>query len=68
VELKSIDAIIPLWHRILGSAMFSGYSPYAPGTIGSLVGLGIYFLPYFEESFIIIPCTFFITIFGARSA
>jgi phosphatidylglycerophosphatase A len=35
--------------RLIATGLFSGYSPAAPGTAGSLVGLGIYFIPGFES-------------------
>ncbi|MBU0478609.1 phosphatidylglycerophosphatase A [bacterium] len=30
--------------RLISSFFFIGYSPYAPGTIGSLAGLGLYWI------------------------
>lgn len=39
----------------LGSGMFSGYIPFAPGTFGSLFALVIYLIPGFDEYIIIIP-------------
>ena len=30
--------------RLISSFLFIGYSPYAPGTIGSLAGLGLYWI------------------------
>lgn len=39
----------------LGTGFYSGYLPKAPGTFGSLVALGIYLIPGFENLNIIIP-------------
>jgi len=36
---------IPLVHRLIATAGFVGYIPWASGTFGSIVGLGIAFLP-----------------------
>jgi len=35
--------------KFIGSAFFSGYMPFAPGTFGSIVALIIYLLPGFEN-------------------
>ena len=34
--------------RLLAMGFFAGYSPFAPGTAGSIVGLAIYFIPGME--------------------
>ena len=33
--------------KILGSGFYTGYFPFAPGTIGSLLALILYFIPIF---------------------
>ena len=35
--------------RMIATGLFSGYSPVAPGTAGSLVGLAFYLIPGFEQ-------------------
>jgi len=32
------------WHKLIATALGSGYSPFAPGTAGSIVGIGILFI------------------------
>lgn len=32
------------WHKLIATALGSGYSPFAPGTAGSTVGIGILFI------------------------
>src|SRR3989442_2722244 len=34
--------------RLVATGLFSGYSPVAPGTAGSLLGVAVYFIPGFE--------------------
>lgn len=42
--------------KIAGSGLFTGYFPYAPGTIGSILALIIYLIvPGFTQFYIIIP-------------
>ena len=35
--------------KLFASALFSGYSPVASGTVGSAVALAFYFIPGFES-------------------
>ncbi|MBI3189543.1 MAG: phosphatidylglycerophosphatase A [Ignavibacteriales bacterium] len=47
--------------RFIATGFFSGYSPFAPGTAGSFIGLLLYFIPGFEHTLtlsIIITFTF----------
>ncbi len=58
----------PFVHRLLATGFFSGYSPVAPGTAGSLVGVAFYLLPGFEDPVvlsILIACVFFAGTFSA---
>jgi len=55
---------INLFEKIIGSGFFTGYIPIASGTFGSLVALIIYFIPGFEEPYIIIPVTVILFGFG----
>ena len=41
--------------KIVGSGFYSGYIPFAPGTFGSLAALAIYFIPIFQNYFVIVP-------------
>jgi len=36
---------VPFLHRFVATGAFSGYSPWAPGTAGSLVGVLLYLIP-----------------------
>lgn len=40
---------INLIEKIIGSAFFTGYFPFAPGTMGSFAALAIYMIPGFEN-------------------
>lgn len=41
--------------RLLGSGFYTGYIPFISGTFGSLAGLIIYYIPGFENLYIIVP-------------
>ena len=51
-------------NKIIGSGFLSGYFPFAPGTIGSIVALGIFLIPGFENIYIILPITIICFIIG----
>jgi phosphatidylglycerophosphatase A len=44
--------------------LFSGYAPFASGTVGSAVGLALYWIPGFERPEWIIPVTAAALFFG----
>jgi phosphatidylglycerophosphatase A len=52
------------FEKILGSGFYSGYFPVASGTVGSLTALIIYFIPGFEQWFIIVPLTLIFAAYG----
>ena len=51
-------------NKFVGSGLFSGYFPFAPGTMGSLFALGIFLIPGFENLYIILPVTLICFIIG----
>lgn len=54
--------------KAFASGLFSGYSPFASGTVGSLVGLAFYLIPGFEHPYIIMPASFFVFLAGIKAA
>lgn len=54
--------------KIFASALFSGYSPIASGTVGSAVALAFYFIPGFESIVIIGASIFIVFVLGIRTA
>lgn len=57
------------WHiKAFASGLFSGYFPVASGTVGSAVALAFYFIPGFEQPFVIIPIGFCTFLIGAQAA
>jgi len=46
---------IPFIVKLFASGLFTGYSPVASGTAGSLIGLLIYYIPGFEKLYVILP-------------
>lgn len=55
---------IPFFVKFLATGFYFGYSPVAPGTAGTLVGLIIYLLPSFEQSAIVGPAIVIGFLFG----
>jgi len=54
--------------KAFASGLFSGYSPVASGTVGSLVGLAIYFIPGFEQPYYIMPASVIVFLAGIKAA
>ncbi len=50
--------------KIISSGLFSGYFPFASGTIGSIVALLIFFIPGFNQPSIVIPIIIIAFIIG----
>ena len=44
----------PSVKKVIGSGLFSGYIPFAPGTFGSIVALAIYLIPPFQNIYVIL--------------
>lgn len=66
-ETRVVSTVSPLV-KFFASALYSGFFPFAPGTVGSLVGLLIYFLPSFEKLFTMIPILCAAFVLGAIAA
>jgi phosphatidylglycerophosphatase A len=54
--------------KAFASGLFSGYSPVASGTVGSLVGLAIYFIPGFEQPYYIMSASVMVFLAGIKAA
>lgn len=50
---RTSGAGVPFLVKLLATGFFSGYSKVAPGTAGSMVGILIYSLPFFETPAVI---------------
>jgi phosphatidylglycerophosphatase A len=50
--------------KLIGSGLYSGYSPVASGTAASMVALLIYFIPGFEQLYIIVPVSILFLLYG----
>jgi phosphatidylglycerophosphatase A len=46
---RNAEVGIPVYARIIATGFFSGYSPWASGTVGSLVGMLFFFIPGFSN-------------------
>ncbi len=55
---------INFFEKLIGSGFYSGFSPIASGTAGSLVAMVIYFIPGFEKLYIIIPLIVLFFLYG----
>jgi phosphatidylglycerophosphatase A len=68
-ETAASDApSVGFFTKAFASALFSGYSPVASGTVGSAVGLAIYFIPGFEHAYVILPLCVLVYVLGVRTA
>ncbi len=54
--------------KIFASALYSGYAPVASGTVGSLVGLILYFIPRFESDNVLLPACVLVFLLGGFAA
>ena len=54
--------------KIFASALYSGYSPVASGTVGSLVGLVLYFIPGIESTYILLSACAIVFVLGGFAA
>ncbi|MFZ0454706.1 MAG: phosphatidylglycerophosphatase A [Ignavibacteriaceae bacterium] len=52
------------FERLLGSGFYTGYIPFISGTFGSLAALIIYYIPGFENPYILIPAIIIFTFYG----
>ncbi len=53
---------------VFASALFSGYAPVASGTVGTLVGILVYLIPSFSETFILLPACAAVFVLGSLAA
>ena len=51
--MKKLNSI----ENLIGSGIYTGFIPFASGTFASLLAVFIYFIPGFENLYIIIPVT-----------
>ena len=61
-------ASVPFLTKAFASGLFSGYSPAASGTVGSLVGLAFYFIPGFENIYVLVPASLLVLLLGIRAS
>jgi phosphatidylglycerophosphatase A len=54
--------------QLVSTGLGTGLSPVAPGTVGSLLALLIYFLPGFEKPYFIIPAIIVFFAWGTHAA
>ncbi len=54
--------------QLIATGFGAGLSPLAPGTIGTLVGLVVYFIPGFEAPYVIIPAILLFFVWGVFAA
>jgi phosphatidylglycerophosphatase A len=59
---------IPLVTKVFASGLFSGFFPAASGTVGSAVGLALYFIPGFEAPWILLPLCVLVFLLGVKAS
>ena len=64
---SSPAAISPII-KIFASALYSGYAPFASGTVGTIVGLLIYLIPHFSETAVLLTASLVVFILGSLAA
>jgi phosphatidylglycerophosphatase A len=52
--------------KFVGSGLYTGFIPLASGTFASLAALAIYFIPHFENLYIILPAIFIFILWGIK--
>jgi phosphatidylglycerophosphatase A len=52
--------------KFIGSGFYTGFIPLASGTFASIAALVIYFIPYFEKPYIILPAIFIFIVWGIQ--
>ncbi|MGA9407032.1 MAG: phosphatidylglycerophosphatase A [Bacteroidota bacterium] len=60
-------AISPLI-KIFASGLYSGYAPFASGTVGTLVGIAVYLIPSFAHTTILLPACAVVFVLGSLAA
>lgn len=55
---------INFFEKFIGSGFYTGYSPVASGTVGSIAAMIIYLIPGFEQLYIILPATIIFIVYG----
>lgn len=50
--------------KVIGSGFLTGYVPFAPGTFGSLLALGIYLIPFFQNIYVLLGASVICFIIG----
>jgi len=54
--------------KAFASGLFSGFSPVASGTVGSVVGLAFYCIPGFERWYILLPASIIVLALGIMAS
>ncbi len=54
--------------KLISTGLGTGLSPFAPGTVGSILALFIYFIPGFHYLYVMIPSIVIFFIWGTYSA
>jgi phosphatidylglycerophosphatase A len=66
---KDVTVVEPSFAtKLFASALFSGYSPIASGTVGSAVAVAFYFIPGFESLIIIATAILIVFVLGIKAA
>jgi phosphatidylglycerophosphatase A len=65
IENNQNKKSVPFFSRLIATGIFSGYSPVAPGTAGSIVAILFYLIPSFESPLIISSAIFIFFFIGA---
>lgn len=64
---SSPAAISPIV-KAFASGLYSGYAPFASGTVGSLVGVLIYLFPHFSDAPVLLTASCLVFVLGSLAA
>jgi phosphatidylglycerophosphatase A len=67
--LNQNNKSIPLFTKLIATGFYSGYSPFAPGTAGSVAGILFFLIPGFESLILLsisITVVFFIGVIASN--
>jgi phosphatidylglycerophosphatase A len=65
---RSDQPTVGFFPKAFASGLFSGYSPIASGTVGSAVGLAIYWIPGFENPVLMAAVCVLVFALGVRTS
>lgn len=67
-EISAEKPAVGFFTKLIASGLYTGYSPFASGTVGSAVAVAFFFLPGFQNPYLLFPLTVALFIVGGITA